>query len=268
MLLKKHAELCEQFFGLEDKRMHILPRRIIQTQMDALTKRITNIQSGKSLAEFDSKMASFKKVQRLIEKKVVRNAPSTTKRAKKKPSAPRPSGNRRKSAAHNRNIRVSSSKHKDKSTTFDVLLDEIEGEFADSFENEDAECTPPPVLYVCNRNHCPDCETVLMQKLPSESALACPECGVSTSYLDSTAASTGHSDDRSFNQFSYSRSNHFLQWLRACQGKESVTVPDEILAGVCFELSKRRIRPEDITSRKIRECLKTMRKRKLLKKKR
>ena len=270
VLVAKHAKLQDEFANLGDKRMHILPRRILQTQMNDLTKQITNIQSGNALASFDAKLSSFKCVQRMIEKRAGRNAlPASAKKTKKRPSSTlRPSaGNRRKSAAHNRDIRVSSSKNNtDKSTTFDVLMDEIEDEFGGVLEDNAGEqsATQPsaPVLYVCNRNYCPDCETVLMQKLPSESALACPQCGVSTSYLDATAASTGHSDDRSFNQFSYSRSNHFLQWLRACQGKESVTVPDDILNGVCHELSKRRVQPADITSRKIRECLKTMRKRK------
>ena len=101
-----------------------------------------------------------------------------------------------------------------------------------------------------------------MQKLPSESALACPECGVQTSYLDSTAAATGHADDRSFNQFAYCRTNHFLQWLRACQGKESVTIPDEVLRGVCQELAKNRVRVDDITSKKVRDALKVMKQRK------
>ena len=265
VLVSRHARLQEKFTALGDKRMHILPRRILQTQMNDLTRQITDIQSGKSLANFDEKLASFKRVQRMIERRVGRNAPSSSvKRTKKRPSLRPSPGNRRKSAAHNRDIRVSSSKNIDKSATFEVLMDEIEDEFKAALQSDGDDRAPPPVpvLYFCNRNYCPDCETVLMQKLPSESALACPECGVSTSYLDATAASTGHSDDRSFNQFSYSRSNHFLQWLRACQGKESVTVPEDILKGVCHELSKRRVRPQEVTSRKVRECLKTMRKRK------
>jgi len=259
-LVEKHTETQAELNALGDHRMYILPRRILQSNIRLIKARILRIQGGEALVEFDAKMTAFKRVKRTIECRRAR-APvqlSTHKRTKKKPSASHPT-NRRKSAAHNRDIRVSSSNHI-KDATFDVLMDEIEGEFGNDV-GDDGD-SPPPILYVCNRNYCPDCETVLMQKLPTESALACPQCGVSTSYLDSTAASTGHSDDRSFNQFSYSRSNHFLQWLRACQGKESVTIPDEILKGVCHELVKRRVQSGDITSRKIRECLKTMRKRK------
>ena len=262
-LVEKHGRLSEKLDTMGDRRMHILPRRILQSEMDALWNRVRCIRGGQALSEFDSKLASFRRVHRNIEKRaprgggaaVVEVAAKKPKRAKKKSL-----GNRRKSAAHNRDIRVSSS-NKVSTPTFDVLMDEIEGEFADELGAEE-DGAPPPVLYVCNRNFCPDCETVLMQKLPTESALACPECGVSTSYIDSTAASTGHSDDRSFNQFAYSRSNHFLQWMRSCQGKESVTVPEDILQGVCRELAKKRVQVDDITSRKIRECLKTMRQRK------
>jgi len=264
-LVEKHAAMQAELNALGEHRMYILPRRILQSDIQSTYARILHIQGGEALVDFDAKMTAFKHVKRTIDRRRAR-APvqlTTHKRTKKETSASHTT-NRRKSAAHNRDIRVSSSNHT-KDTTFDVLMDEIEGEFGNDVvgDGDDGEeGSPPAILYVCNRNYCPDCETVLMQKLPSESALACPQCGVSTSYLDSTAASTGHNDDRSFNQFSYSRSNHFLQWLRACQGKESVTIPDEILKGVCRELAKRRVQPGDITSRKIRECLKAMRKRK------
>ena len=261
-IAEQRVRLSEELAALGEQRMYILPKRILQQQLSEADKRAQFIHSGTALVEFDQKMNAFKKVHRRIENRSARaqNSEPPAKRQRKKPSVPRPSGNRRKSAAHNRDIRVSSS-NCTRDPTFSVLLDEIEGEFGDEGDVEDPGAGAP-VLYICNRNYCPDCQTVLMQKLPSESVLACPECGVSTSYIDSTAASTGHSDDRSFNQFAYCRTNHFLQWLRACQGKESVTVPEHIIEGVCAELHKRRMRVEEITSKKIRECLKTMRQRK------
>ena len=258
-MIELQAEIEQEQIRVQDMgegRMYILLKRTTTEKIKSLQKRLTHIQTGRAIQEFDEKMKSFRKLQNRIERRLPSEATSASekrKRTSRKPSTTRPSGNRRKSAAHHRDIRVSSCRSLD--ATFEVLADEI----GDEFGHEEGAA---PVLYVCNRNYCPSCETVLMQKLPAESALVCPDCGVQTSYLDSTAATTGHSDDRSFNQFAYCRANHFLQWLRACQGKESVTIPDTVLEGVCAELAKNRVRVEDITSKKVREVLKIMKQRK------
>ena len=108
-------------------------------------------------------------------------------------------------------------------TCYDVLMDEIQEEFGGEETktpegSSSSSAEPLPIIYVCNRQFCPDCPgKILFQKLPHESCLSCPKCGVTTSYLDSTAASTGHSDDRSFNQFAYCRPTTSHSGSDACR---------------------------------------------------
>ena len=251
---------------LGSERMHMLRRRLIEKELSKARSRLEEITSGKDMRDFDRKMASFQRVQREIDRKLAHNPafkleqpPRNNKRYR---SAPKKI-NRRKTASHNRDVRVSSGREND--TCYDVLMDEIQEEFGGEETktpegSSSSSAEPLPIIYVCNRQFCPDCPETLLQKLPHESCLSCPKCGVTTSYLDSTAASTGHSDDRSFNQFAYCRTNHFTQWLRCVQGKESVTIPPLLLQGICEELRKKRVKPNEITSKKVRECLKIMRK--------
>ena len=265
ILTEKIQNMELELNGLGSERMHMLRRRLTEKKLSVARERLEEITSGKDMREFDRKMASFQRVQREIDRKLAHNPgfareqpPKNNKRYK---SAPRKS-NRRKTASHNRDVRVSSGREND--TCYDVLMDEILEEFGGENETKTPEgsssAEPLPIIYVCNRQFCPDCPDTLLQKLPQESCLSCPKCGVMTSYLDSTAAATGHSDDRSFNQFAYCRTNHFTQWLRCVQGKESVNIPPLLLQGICEELRKKRVKPNEITSKKVRECLKIMRK--------
>ena len=112
--------------------MHILPKRILEEEIKRLDQQIVHIQEGHAVREFDEKMNSFDKLRSKIESRIpaVGSAGSNKKRKKtssRKMSTARPSGNRRKSAAHYRDIRVSSRRTTD--PTFEVLVDEIGDEF-------------------------------------------------------------------------------------------------------------------------------------------
>jgi len=263
-LMAEIQNLEVELKSMGSERMHMLRRRLAEKKLSTARSRLEEITSGKDMRDFDRKMASFQRVQCEIDRKLAHNPgfareqpPKNNKRYK---SAPKKS-NRRKTASHNRDVRVSSGRENE--TCYDVLMDEILEEFGEEeiLESSSSSSSEPlPIIYVCNRQYCPDCPDTLLQKLPQEACLSCPKCGVMTSYLDSTAAATGHSDDRSFNQFAYCRTNHFTQWLRCVQGKESVTIPPLLVQAICEELRKKRIKPNDITSKKVRECLKIMRK--------
>lgn len=118
-----------------------------------------------------------------------------------------------------------------------------------------------PPVYVSLTGKCPECNSV-MQKLPTESVMACSQCGVSTSYLDSTTRSANHGDDRSYPSFSYKKINHFRDWLRSVQAKESTTIGQEILDKVMNKLHEMRYKPEDLNPRRIRDALKACKLRK------
>tara|TARA_B100000214_G_scaffold375580_1_gene362915 strand:- start:5946 stop:7067 length:1122 start_codon:yes stop_codon:yes gene_type:complete len=120
----------------------------------------------------------------------------------------------------------------------------------------------PPRVVLSVRDECPTCDAKLLL-LQSKSLMTCPECGYSSSYLDATTQNTSYDDTVEFSIFSYKRVNHFTQWIAHCQGKENYEVPEEILYKVMEELYRQRItNTKDITQKKVREALKTLKLRK------
>ena len=47
-------------------------------------------------------------------------------------------------------------------------------------------------------------------------------------------------------------------WLKSIQGKESATIPERILSGVENQLAWKRIKPEHVTPKRVRDALKVM----------
>lgn len=236
-----------------EKHYMILQRKILLDEKKTLQGRVDDIISGASDREFQKKIREFIAAKESIEK-----SPSCIRRPhnRKKTKGvkggddgvPDSEKNRRKATGHSRQIRVSTSKSEWKG--IDLLYDELIDTMGDP---EDAESS----VYVHTSNMCSECN-VLCQRLSAESVLSCPQCGIIYPYLDSTVASTGHSDDRSFSQFAYSRKNHFETFLKTIQGKESAQIPEPVKRGVEIELAKKRIRPEHVTPKKVRDALKVM----------
>ncbi len=120
----------------------------------------------------------------------------------------------------------------------------------------------PPRVVLSVRDECPTCETRLLLH-QSKSLMTCPECGYSSTYLDATSQNTSYDDTVEFSIFSYKRVNHFTQWIAHCQGKENFEVPDDVMQKVMEELYKQRITDvSEITQKKVREALKSLRLRK------
>ena len=158
--------------------------------------------------------------------------------------------NRRRPSSHSRVIKVSRDKKNDNS---DIMVEDLVTEL------HSINYVPP--VYVSFSGSCSECGGQ-MQKLPTESTVVCAECGMSIPYLDSTARSSNHGDERSFPSFSYKKINHFRDWLKSVQAKESTTISQEILQKVCKKCSEQRIKPEDLTPKKVREILKSCKLRK------
>ena len=123
-------------------------------------------------------------------------------------------------------------------------------------------CNEPPKLALHTRDDCPLCQSTLML-VSAKAIMTCPKCGYSIAYLDATMSSMSYSDEVEFSSFSYKRINHFNEWLQQVQAKENFEIADEILEKVMYELKKQRItKVEDITAKKVREVLKTLKLRK------
>ena len=253
--LKKSIRDCKEEWQKLDAvegRHVIRKKRILENKISTSEKMLEELVKGVAKLEFERKINDFRREKRRIMEKAPTNAKKSVRKRAKSDKKKLSDTNRRKTAGHNRNIKISSS-NTSEDTGLDVLIQEIQDEFGE--ESEDR------AVYVALNHVCPRCN-INMQKISSESVLSCPTCGIMTPYIDSTAASTSHSDERSFSHFAYSRSGHFSNWLRTIQGKESASIPPEILQGVCIELAKKRISAHDVTPPKIRDALKQMKQRK------
>jgi hypothetical protein len=96
------------------------------------------------------------------------------------------------------------------------------------------------------------------------SVMVCPQCGYSVAYLDATSSSTTFDEITDFQQYSYKRVNHYLQWLALVQGKEAYRVSDDILQAVMRHLYDEQgiTRSANITQAHVRTALRRLRLRK------
>lgn len=253
-------ERLKGFLGNEGRHV-IRQKRMIEDEICSLHKKLVRLKDGTAAKEFEKKVSLFERERRRIEEKCPRRSTvvARNKKKKKKNSAhgdkKATSTKRRKSAGHNRNIKINTSENDSDEAGLDVLMQEMRDAFGDGVEESER------AVFVALRTVCPRCN-LLMEKLTNESVMACPQCGVMTTFVDGTAAATSHTDERSFSSFAYSRAGHFQSWLKTIQAKESATIPQEILHGVCVEMAKKRVKEDDVTPQRVREALKEMRMRK------
>ena len=231
---EKIVSLNKQLKKLGEGRHNIRPRRIlIQKINDLKEKKREYLQYDRS------------KLEALINMKSSGASMPVRKKIKKSSD-----DHRRRPSSHSRVIKVSRDKENNNS---DIMMEDLITDL------NSLNYTPP--VYVSFSGSCSDCGGQ-MQKLPTESTVVCCECGMSVPYLDSTARSSNHGDERSFPSFSYKKINHFRDWLKSVQAKESTTISPEILEKVCKKCSEQRIKPEDLTPKKVREILKSCKLRK------
>lgn len=118
-----------------------------------------------------------------------------------------------------------------------------------------------PKYSIQNSDVCGKCQEPL-QLHQALSMLVCGRCGTARPYLDANAALLAYSDDLDFSSFSYKRINHFTEWLKSCQGAETVEVPDDVMAQIMQRLYDERVSPESVSIHTVREVLKRLKLRK------
>lgn len=130
----------------------------------------------------------------------------------------------------------------------------------DEYQSEANGCAPK--LTLRTRDDCPLCKQRLML-VSAKSMLTCSSCGYSIAYLDATMQAMSYTDEVEFSSFSYKRINHFNEWLQQVQAKESFEVSQEMMDAIMRELYRQRVtKVDDITPKRVREVLKTLKLRK------
>ena len=114
-----------------------------------------------------------------------------------------------------------------------------------------------PQVQVTDKDQCPMCDNSLVL-VQLRALLTCGVCGYATPHVDSTSCNMAYNDDMDFTSFHYKRQNHFEEWLKQLQAKESTVVGNDILTEVMRVLQDRKISPERVTHKLVREALKTL----------
>jgi len=114
-----------------------------------------------------------------------------------------------------------------------------------------------PKYSIQNSDVCAHCAEPL-QLHQAMSMLVCCHCGTARPFLDANASLLAYSDDLDFSSFSYKRINHFTEWIRSCQGSETIDVPEDVMTQVMQRLYDERTPPEGVTIHTVREVLKRL----------
>ena len=113
-----------------------------------------------------------------------------------------------------------------------------------------------PVVLPMDSNTCRLCGPAFpLRRLAVEALLACDTCGYSEPYIDSNLNAHGH-DKIESTSFSYKRSNHFIEWLNAAQGREHTTIPDVVLEDCCRQIRLEKIPMGRVNPKTVRRILK------------
>jgi len=95
-----------------------------------------------------------------------------------------------------------------------------------------------------------------------ESILSCEECGLSQTHFEGSSRNLSYDEELQHStrgQFCYKKFNHLVENLKAVQGKENTTIPEDVIDAVKAECKKYRlVTKKDITPAKIRMFLKKL----------
>lgn len=105
---------------------------------------------------------------------------------------------------------------------------------------------------------CADCGGVGLRNVPAKCMMVCPSCGKVTRYIDVTLQALPYGKEMDVSKFSYKRSSHFNDWLDQIQGKEYVTVPEEVCQRVRAQLENDGVDCSRVSASVIKATLKSM----------
>jgi hypothetical protein len=107
--------------------------------------------------------------------------------------------------------------------------------------------------------NCKDCGNKLIKDV-SVGVNVCYTCGNIENFNISCIQEWNHSETHEYYKpYCYKRTNHFKEWIYQTQGREGITIPDEIINSILSEIRKERITDKsNITYDKMKEFLKKL----------
>jgi len=104
---------------------------------------------------------------------------------------------------------------------------------------------------------CEKCQGVIVENEP-RSERTCTSCGSSETVFVPVLSFADEQSLRKPCTYSYKRISHFSEFLSALQGRETVTVPEEVCESVRREIKKQRLDNDKIDHRSMRGILKKL----------
>lgn len=231
--LKRDAsKLQGRLAMLSDSRLYIRQKRDLELAIRSISEKITRLESGCHLQEFEQNVMHFVHAYNTNESNVRRRTNSAVLPGER-PQAFR--------VENTTNVQA-----------------EVVNEYLTVVDRQQ------PRIAMARADICPRCDGVVPLKLVAAKAIVtCTQCGYCCSYIDATSSAVSFGDDIEFANFSYKRINHFSEWLANVQGIETYEIPKEVLTQVCDELYRQRVTdPNEITFKRVREVLKVLKQRK------
>jgi hypothetical protein len=131
------------------------------------------------------------------------------------------------------------------------------------YKNYMLKCFPEECNTYINVSHynfkCVECGDKLINDA-SVGVTVCYTCGSIENFNTTDVREWNHSETHEYNKpYCYKRTNHFKEWISQTQGREGVSIPDEIINCVILEIKKERIIDKNsITYDKVKEFLKKL----------
>lgn len=106
---------------------------------------------------------------------------------------------------------------------------------------------------------CNNCGSHKIITLANDGYSYCAECHAMAYILVDHEKPSYRDPPKEVSFYAYKRSNHLNEWISQIQGKETTEIPEEVYDRILIEIRKQRItNMADITPRKVKEILKTL----------
>ncbi len=105
---------------------------------------------------------------------------------------------------------------------------------------------------------CGACTVGDMMVLEDEGVKICSHCCRSVPFLSDHEKPPYKEPPKEVCYYAYKRINHFKEILAQCQGKETTRIPADTITRIQLQIQKERLRPSQLSNKRVREMLKKL----------